>query len=109
MNLSKYRLNRYSELNKWLYEDEARTMRFYRKVYEMLDNIPEGGTVFIPSICQESSFELFIKIVCLYISEMRRYTTPEDSYLELSTDYTTITRMPASRPQKSLYRNVFRR
>lgn len=96
MDLSCYQLKSRNELKKWLNEDCERTMIFYRRVYTLLDELKPGVSIHIPDICKESSYELLIKMVCLYILECSNYPgfTCFSSYIEFSLDFCTIKRVP---------------
>lgn len=104
MDLSVYALKSREEVYVWLRQDPDRTIAFYNKVSVLLAELPEGNSLYIPDICKESSFEMFIKMVCLYILECRSYPdfTEYSSFIDFSADFCTIKRIPAFRPSRSL-------
>lgn len=92
MNLSNYYLRHTHELDPIFHMDKERFMRFFNAVYKLLDDIQPGHEVFIPNVCQEKSFEVFIKVAGYYIYEESKRTTWRDSCIEFSDDYCTLKR-----------------
>lgn len=91
LDFKQYRLNQDSELDKFRNPDPERFIRFQFKVYTLLDSLEMGDKIDIVNKITPESYEVFIKVVCLYIL-MHRGDPIEKSYIEFSEDYTMIYR-----------------
>lgn len=92
-DLSKYRLNDESELDRYMKENPSRLVEFMAKVYNMLDRIEVGESVVVLDICRPESLDVFIKCVCKYIL-IHQGDGMEHSFIEFSEDYRRIYRRP---------------
>lgn len=104
MDNRKYRLNDSQELAKYQ-KDMARFNKFVNRVYNFLDSLRDGESVVVDEITDEKTIDIFVKVVCLYIS-FRNPRSFEESYIIFSEDYSTITRVPGFKLKKR-YRNNF--
>lgn len=73
-------------------ENPERFMRFYDRVYLLLQAIKPGQTVLIEQCCTERSRELFVDVVELCIIESRLHDNPDDGQLCFSVDMKSIFR-----------------
>ena len=104
MDNRKYRLNNSLELAVYQ-KDMKRFNKFVNRVYNFLDSLRDGESVVVDEITDEKTIDIFIKVVCLYIS-YRNPRTFEDSYIIFSDDYLLIKRVPGFKLHKR-YRNFF--
>ena len=104
MDNRKYRLNDLQQLAKYQ-GDIARYTRFVYRVYHFLDSLVVGESVVVEDITDDKTIDIFIKVVCMYIS-YRNPRSIEESYILFSDDYSRITRYPGFKlPQR--YHNNF--
>ena len=105
INYSCYRLNDESELSKYQ-KDLTRYNKFLNRVFSFLDSLVDGETVDVQNITDETTIEIFIKVVCLYIL-YRNPTSYEDSYIIFSTDYSKILRVPGFKKVQRYHNNFY--
>jgi hypothetical protein len=51
-----------------------------------------GDFIYIPDVCEEDSYMYFVKCAEFYISEEAKYLPENEARIELSIDYSRITR-----------------
>lgn len=86
MDYSKHRLNDWVWLAKYREERGKEWVDNYmNRVYQKLMDLPVGGSINIPAICEEKNIDLFIKTCCMFIISNPRY--------EMNSDYSIIRRL----------------
>jgi len=86
LNLSIYKLIQVSELDRWMNTDIDRYMTFHDRVFTFLDSIRIGQKVSVMSVCKPESYELFIKLCCMYMNLQNM----DGSYLVFDNDNYTV-------------------
>lgn len=79
MDMSKYIMKDITELDKFIEMNPSRFCAFQDRVEAMLNNLQAGGTINVVDVVEEKSYELFVKLVCLYINEKEFTRKLEDS------------------------------
>lgn len=101
MNLSKYKLKNISELDGFINLNPPRFCAFDDRVHSLLDNLPEGDIINVVDVVEEKSYEVFIKLVCSYITEKNMTRKLEDSQVWfIDEEYNIIQRTHSTLPCK---------
>jgi hypothetical protein len=92
MDLSEYRLKDTEEIFALFRQDEDGFHQFYKEVELLLNTLQTGDSIYIPDVCEEDSYRYFIKCVEFYMREETKYLQENEARIELSIDYSRITR-----------------